>query len=63
MDLTHITDGTIFFLFIYFILYLAIPITIIVFIVKLIINQNKIKSDIELIKKKLSQLESKYLKD
>ena len=63
MDFSYITDGTIFFLLIYFIIYLAIPIGIVVFIVKIISNQNKIKSDMELIKKRMSKLESKCFKD
>lgn len=63
MDFSNITDGTIFFLLIYFIIYLAIPIGIVVFIVKIISNQSKIKSDMELIKTRMSKLESKYFKD
>lgn len=63
MDFSNITDGTIFFLLIYFIIYLAIPIGIVVFIVKMISNQSKIKSDMELIKTRMSKLESKYFKD
>lgn len=51
MDFSQITDGTIFFLLIYFTIYLATPIGIVVFIVKIISNQSKIKSDMELIKK------------
>lgn len=63
MDFSDITDGTIFFLLIYFIIYLAIPIGIILFISKIIRNQNKINSDMELIKKRMNELESKNLKD
>lgn len=63
MDFSQITDGTIFFLLIYFAIYLAIPIGIVVFIVKIISNQSKIKSDMELIKKRVSKLEKKSFKD
>ena len=63
MDFRNITDGTIFFLLIYFVIYLAIPIGIVVFIVKIILNQSKIKSDMELIKERISKLESKYFKE
>lgn len=63
MDFSNITDGTIFFLLIYFVIYLAIPIGIVVFIVKIILNQSKIKSDMELIKERISKLESKYFKE
>lgn len=63
MDFSNITDGTIFFLLIYFIIYLAIPIGIVLFIIKIIRNQNKINSDMELIKKRMNELESKNLKD
>ena len=63
MDFSNITDGTIFFLLIYFIIYLAIPIGIVLFIIKIIRNQNKINSDMESIKKRMNELESKNLKD
>lgn len=63
MGFSQITDGTIFFLLIYFAIYLAIPIGIVVFIVKIISNQSKIKSDMELIKKRVSKLERKSFKD
>lgn len=63
MDFSNITDGTIFFLLIYFIIYLDIPIGIVLFIIKIIRNQNKINSDMELIKKRMNELESKNLKD
>lgn len=63
MDFSNITDGTIFFLLIYFIIYLAIPIGVVLFIIKIIRNQNKINSDMELIKKRMNELESKNLKD
>ena len=41
------------------IIFIAIPIGIVVFIIKVVKNQKKMKSDIELLNKRLSELENK----
>ena len=40
-------------------IFIAIPIGIVVFIIKIVKNQKKMKSDIELLNKRLSELENK----
>ncbi len=41
------------------VIFIAIPIGIVVFIVKIIKNQKRMKSDIELLNRRLSELENK----
>ena len=41
------------------VIFIAIPIGIVVFIIKIVKNQKKMKSDIELLNKRLSELENK----
>ena len=43
----------------YLFIFIAIPIGIVVFIIKIVKNQKKMKSDIELLNKRLSELENK----
>lgn len=41
------------------VIFIAIPIGIVVFIVKIVKNQKRMKSDIELLNRRLSELENK----
>ena len=41
------------------VIFIAIPIGIVIFIINIVKNQNKMKSDIDLLNKRLSELENK----
>lgn len=56
MDINNLT---IIIAFINLLIFIAIPIGIVVFIVKIVKNQKKMKSDIELLNRRLSELENK----
>lgn len=43
----------------YLVIFIAIPIGIIIFVLKIVKNQKKMKSDIELLNKRLKALENK----
>lgn len=49
---------TLIFTLINLMIFISIPTAIIVFMVKIVKNQKKIKSDIEILKKRLSELEN-----
>ena len=42
-----------------FVIFIAIPIGIVIFIINIVKNQKKMKSDIDLLNKRLSELENK----
>ena len=54
-----INSLTIIIAFINLLIFIAIPIGIVVFIVKIVKNQKRMKSDIELLNRRLSELENK----
>lgn len=56
MDINNLT---IIIAFINLLIFIAIPIGIVVFIVKIVKNQKRMKSDIELLNRRLSELENK----
>lgn len=56
MDINNLT---IIIAFINLLIFIAIPIGIVVFIVKIVKNQKRMKSDIELLNRRLSKLENK----
>lgn len=56
MDINNLT---IIIAFINLLIFIVIPIGIVVFIVKIVKNQKRMKSDIELLNRRLSKLENK----
>jgi hypothetical protein len=54
---------TLIFALINLMIFIAIPIGIIIFMVKIVKSQKQMKSDIELLNKRLIELESKNLKE